>query len=241
MSFPHLLCKKLKFTEKTGEIKPNFTQKPLFTDTGSAKITVSEQNQAENAPHLAENTENVNEIMEISVNSANFLESEAENSTKPAKSPDKTAKSSEKDIKSRKERANDAQSDRISAQNKNYLSFKDSLFTEESIQGFKTEFPLVDIDTLKSSQGFQALLSLLSESPTLSSVYKQLNLITASIEENVSKRLAQQLANSSSSVGSLASSAPASAGFFTKEQVKQMTQKQIKENYEKIRASQAKW
>lgn len=49
------------------------------------------------------------------------------------------------------------------------------------------------------------------------------------------------LANQKASPGALASSGTNDSGFYTPEQVKKMSQKEVSDNYEKIRASMSKW
>ena len=51
----------------------------------------------------------------------------------------------------------------------------------------------------------------------------------------------QMLANQKASPGSLSSTNPTDSGYFTKEQVQKMTQAEVHENYDKIRASMRKW
>ena len=61
-------------------------------------------------------------------------------------------------------------------------------------------------------------------------------------EDNAKKAAAQAVANAASAVGSLNNSGPTEENdFFTRDQVKAMSQAEVKANYEKIRKSMKKW
>ena len=115
------------------------------------------------------------------------------------------------------------------------------LFSHESKSAFSKDFPEIDVDSLRNRQDFQSFLAILTKNPTLSEVYACFNSIFASAEEKSEKKLLQALANAKSSVGALSSPQDNATGFFTKEQVKQMTPSQIKANYKEIRESQERW
>ena len=75
----------------------------------------------------------------------------------------------------------------------------------------------------------------------LAVIYESYSGLLAEFEKK-SKRIAKQmLANQKASPGALASSGTNDSGFYTPEQVKKMSQKEVSDNYEKIRASMSKW
>ena len=66
--------------------------------------------------------------------------------------------------------------------------------------------------------------------------------LSSQAENTVTKRAAQEIANSAAAVGSLNNSTPpAESEFFTRDQVKAMKPEEIKKNYEKIMKSIKKW
>ncbi len=115
------------------------------------------------------------------------------------------------------------------------------LFDEASKSAFLKDYPEVDLEKLKNRQDFQSFLAILTQNPTLSQIYACYNSICAAAEKNSQKKLLNALANAKSSVGALSSAQEKDIAFFTKEQVKQMSPSQIKENYNKIRESQQRW
>lgn len=115
------------------------------------------------------------------------------------------------------------------------------LFNKSSKEAFSHDYPNVDLEKLINRQDFQSFLAILTQNPTLSQIYECYNKIFEAAEENSQKKLISALANAKSSVGPLSSAQNTEIGFFTKEQVKQMSPAQIRAHYKEIRQSQSKW
>lgn len=119
-------------------------------------------------------------------------------------------------------------------------SLKD-FFNIDSENELKSQFPSVNIENLRNNKDFNELLRLIIQNPTLAQVYSCFNAIVSSTEEHSRKKLAYALASANSSVGSLSSSSKTEQAYFTKEQVLNMSQEEIRRNYTKIRQSQQHW
>lgn len=115
------------------------------------------------------------------------------------------------------------------------------LFNERSVADFKRVFPSVDAEDIKNSESFQILSTLVDASIPLTDVYVRFKALCQSIEKRALEKSSQYLANKLSGVGALSFGQSTDDGYFTKEQVLKMSQKQISENYEKIRKSQERW
>lgn len=114
-------------------------------------------------------------------------------------------------------------------------------FNIDSENELKSQFPSVNIENLRNNKDFNELLRLIIQNPTLAQVYSCFNAIVSSTEEHSRKKLAYALASANSGVGSLSSSSKTEQAFFTKEQVLNMSQEEIRRNYTKIRQSQQHW
>lgn len=114
-------------------------------------------------------------------------------------------------------------------------------FSETNENELISSFPGVDLTKLRESMEFSSLLRMIMKNPSLSDVYACYNAIVSKAEDNSRKKLAQALANASSSVGALASSEVGQPAYFTKEQVIKMSPEQIRQNFQQIRESQSKW
>ena len=117
----------------------------------------------------------------------------------------------------------------------------EDFFNEQSKNELNAQFPDVEIEKLRSSKEFSSLLGLIIQNPTLAQVYSCFNSICKSCEEKSKEKLVSALASAEAGVGSLSSRARNDDDFFTKEQVLQMSQEEIKRNYDKIRQSQRLW
>ena len=134
-----------------------------------------------------------------------------------------------------------AENDDFSEENKaNFNDFRD-FYDVTSINAFKAAYPAVSIESLKENKEFSYLLATIQENPTLLTLYECYNTIFSVAEEKFREKSLQLMAKARAGVGSLASNQPNSHTFYTKEQVLQMSAEQIRENYDKIRASKQKW
>lgn len=183
-----------------------------------------ENKQEQNYPFLAENTAFSDTGSAIFENPEVNSEENHEKVANSAQNPDNLPESTENQL--------------ISAP----ISGKEAdLFSDASKSAFSKDFPEINVDSLRNRQDFQSFLAILTKNPTLSEIYACFNGIFASAEEKSEKKLLQALANAKAGVGALSSPHDKATGFFTKEQVKQMTPAQIKANYKEIRESQERW
>ena len=119
-----------------------------------------------------------------------------------------------------------------------------SLTFEEVIERDFNDFALIYPNVSKKSLLNNKNLKLFAEgkeNKSISVIYAKFRKIADSIASEAVLQEKSRQANASSGAGALASTQNANSPFFTREQVKNMTPKEIKENYELIRKSQAKW
>lgn len=108
-------------------------------------------------------------------------------------------------------------------------------------EDFATKHPEVNIDTLISNKQFQLYASGKVGKMPMTEIYEGFAGIVAEYEKKSKEMAKQTLANAKASPGALSSPNTTDNGFFTREQVQKMTEKEVHENYDKIRASMRKW
>ena len=214
--------------------KENGEIEGLFSKNGDNSMNLSQSavNPAiskENVAKPSNSTENTEEAMDF--NQSN------ENSAKAEESIENSAdigENAENNIDT------DESVENIRNSEAKATSLKD-FFNIDSENELKSQFPSVNIENLRNNKDFNELLRLIIQNPTLAQVYSCFNAIVSSTEEHSRKKLAYALASANSGVGSLSSSSKTEQAFFTKEQVLNMSQEEIKRNYTKIRQSQQHW
>ncbi len=115
---------------------------------------------------------------------------------------------------------------------------------QAGLQDFYEKHPDVNVQELFADEDFLKFGKEALETVSLTKVYEAYLPIKNERDRIAAEqqKAAALAANSSVAVGSVTSATdPADSEFFTKEQVKKMSPAEIKKNYEKIRASQAKW
>ena len=117
---------------------------------------------------------------------------------------------------------------------------------QSQLDEFEEKYPDVDIKKLLKDEDFREYAYGKFGSKSFTEVYtsytKFKSKLSSQAENNVTKRAAQEIANSAAAVGSLNNSTPpAESEFFTRDQVKAMKPEEIKKNYEKIMKSIKKW
>ncbi len=117
---------------------------------------------------------------------------------------------------------------------------KDAWFANDRAS-FVKEHPEVDLDELIKDPDFQDYADGKVGRVPLSEIYKRYAKLTKSVDGKAKDLAAQALANRQASPGSAASSGTTDSDFYTAEQVRKMSPKEIHENYEKIRKSMSKW
>lgn len=106
---------------------------------------------------------------------------------------------------------------------------------------FIAKYPEVNIDELINDEDFiEYSDGKVGEIP-LARIYEGYAKFTAKYEKKAKQIATQRVANKKASPGSLSSTNPSDSGFYTKEQVEKMSTEEIKKDYDKVRASMAKW
>lgn len=112
-------------------------------------------------------------------------------------------------------------------------------------EAFAKKYPDVDIGELIHDEQFIDYSNGKVGEMPLTQIYegyaKMLEKLKADAERSANTKAQQQLANAKASPGSLASTNANDSGYFTREQVQAMTKEEVHKNYDKIRASMAKW
>ena len=111
---------------------------------------------------------------------------------------------------------------------------------ERDIEAFNKSYPNISRKMLEDDKFFLAFIEGKSDS-TLPKLYSKYEAFIKEIEENAIKREQARQSNAKSAVGALKGDSDTNDGFFTKEQVLKMSPQEIKQNYTKIRQSQANW
>ena len=106
---------------------------------------------------------------------------------------------------------------------------------------FIKNHPEVNLDELIKDPNFQLYADGKVRRVPLSEIYEGYAKLTKSVDGKAKDLAAQALANRQASPGSAASSGTTDSDFYTAEQVRKMSPKEIHENFKKIRASMAKW
>lgn len=130
--------------------------------------------------------------------------------------------------------------DKEGAQKAEEKATKDAWYANDRA-AFVNEHPDVNLNDLLKDVNFQAYADGKVGRVPLSEIYKGYTALTKSVDGKAKDLAAQAIANRQASPGSAASSGTADSDFFTAEQVRKMSKAEIHKNYEKIRASMAKW
>lgn len=108
-------------------------------------------------------------------------------------------------------------------------------------ESFVKDNPGVDLNKLIGDPSFQSFADGKVGRMPLSEIYKGYRALVGAVDGRAKDLAAQAIANRQASPGSAATNGAAESDFFTAEQVRKMTPKEVKENYEKIRKSMSKW
>ena len=113
----------------------------------------------------------------------------------------------------------------------------------DQLKEFREQEPTVDVKNLLADEDFRTYADGKLGTKPLLEVYRSyrgfVDKLTGKTKEE--KKAAQATANQRASVGPLSSSAKTETGYYTPEQVKQMSREQVREHYEDIRKSMKKW
>lgn len=112
---------------------------------------------------------------------------------------------------------------------------------EKDRADFAAKYPDADISALIEDETFRDYArGKVGETP-LAEIYEGFLKLTAQIEEAANRKAAQAVANSKASPGALGTAGVAEDGFYTKEQVKAMSFKEVQKNLSKIEESMKHW
>ena len=107
-------------------------------------------------------------------------------------------------------------------------------------EDFATKYPDVTIDELAKDKGFMKFAKGKIGNIAMAEIYSDYNDILAETEKAAKAKVKQIIANKNASPGSVASNTTTN-DFFSRDQVKAMSQEEVNKNYEKIRESMKKW
>ncbi len=117
---------------------------------------------------------------------------------------------------------------------------KDAWFANDRAT-FEQTHPTVKIEELLSDANFQSYADGKVGRVPLAKIYEGYTALVGTVDGKAKDLAAQAIANRQASPGSAAASGAAESDFFTAEQVRKMSRKEIHENYDKIRKSMEKW
>lgn len=106
---------------------------------------------------------------------------------------------------------------------------------------FVAAYPDVNLEELIGNESFQDYADGKVGVKPLKSIYEGFLRFNANAEKGAKASAAQALANSKASPGALSTSGSSEDGYFTREQVKAMSQAEVSRNYEKIKKSMKRW
>lgn len=118
------------------------------------------------------------------------------------------------------------------------LSFLD--FISSNFDDFSKKFPNISKESLTDNKMLE-IFAKGKENQGLVAIYNEFCVLVSQIEHETEQKIRYQAELERSSVGSLGTAGAISEPFFSKEQVKRMTQREIRENLDAIRKSQAHW
>ena len=108
-------------------------------------------------------------------------------------------------------------------------------------KAFQEKHPDVDLSKLLSNEGFRGYAEGKVGKRPLSEIYEGYTALVGKTDEKAREIAAQALANKQASPGVLGTSGAAESDYFTASEVRKMSPADVRKNYEKIRASMAKW
>lgn len=112
-------------------------------------------------------------------------------------------------------------------------------------ENFAVKYPEISIQELIEDEQFNLYAQGKVGEIPLSDIYegytKMVNELRSNAEKSANQRARQQLANAKASPGALSSTNTNDKVFFTREQVRKMSQEEVHKNYDKIRASMSRW
>lgn len=130
--------------------------------------------------------------------------------------------------------------DREGAQSAKERADKDAWYANDR-DSFEASHPSVNLGDLLSDPNFQIFAEGKVGKQPLSAIYEGYQKLIGNVDGKAKDLAAQAIANRQASPGSTAATGAAESDFFTADQVRKMSQKEIRENYEKIRKSMSKW
>lgn len=106
---------------------------------------------------------------------------------------------------------------------------------------FVEKYPDVNLDALIENEHFQKFADGKVGVVPIVKIYEDFTSFTSDYEKKAKQLATQRVANQKASPGSLSSTRPGNDGYYTKEQVKNMSTEEIKRNYDRVRASMTRW
>ena len=224
----------------SGEIRANAGKNSVNSSKSEQNPPFSAENRGKGTETLAATPKKANEGNNLLKNgeTAYSLQKDEENQALNNKNNEQSSNKGDISSKSDDNSPNYSEGSPNSTENTSSI---DNFFNEKAKNELISQFPDVEIDSLRNNEQFVSLLNTIIKNPTLAKVYSCFNSIVASGEERSREKLTLALANAEAGVGSLSSQSVRNDAFFTKEQVLRMTQEEIRRNYTEIRKSQQHW
>lgn len=108
-------------------------------------------------------------------------------------------------------------------------------------EDFSAKYPDVNVEKLIQNEQFQLFAGGKVGNLPLAEIYEGFLKVGIEYEKKAKQMARQMLANKKASPGALSSPNTPDSTFYTKEQVQKMSEKEISQNYDAIRASMKKW
>lgn len=109
------------------------------------------------------------------------------------------------------------------------------------LEDMRASYPDVNIDDLIKDEMFNSYADGKVGRIPLKQIYEGFIRFGADFEKKANDRAAQMVANAKASPGALASAGESSEKYFTPDEVRKMTEKQVHDNYDAITRSMTKW
>ena len=108
-------------------------------------------------------------------------------------------------------------------------------------EAFFAAYPDVDTDALIGDERFRRFSEGKVGHVPMKEIYESYRAFLSAFDEKAKSLAAQALANSASGIGALGGTRRAEGDSFTADEVRRMSPREVRENYEKIRHSMSKW
>lgn len=117
----------------------------------------------------------------------------------------------------------------------------DAAWYQKDYEDFSKKHPEADFEKLSQDPTFIKFSDGKVGRIPLSKIYEDFIDVTSEYDKKAEEKARQILANNKATPGALSGGSSSDNGYYTREQVQKMTQKEVSENYDKILKSMKKW